>query len=107
MYMQSPRGGLHMLESQIVTVGEKQLQGVRVSLPNAPVLMLVGSRGFIGCGYFKVDVADKVGHALAVVSGVGSFDDMLNADVKAVSKEAGNIGITVGMTGAEAAQRLA
>lgn len=96
-----------MLKSQIVTVGEKQLQGIRVSLPNAPVLMLVGSKGFVGCGYFGVDVADKVGHALAVVSGVGSFDDMLNATVKAFSREAGNIGVTTEMTGAEAAKLLA
>ncbi|MDP6524269.1 MAG: DUF1805 domain-containing protein [Kiritimatiellia bacterium] len=96
-----------MLESHIVTVGEKKLQGVRVSLPNAPVLMLVGSKGFLGCGYFGVDVADKVGHALAVVSGVSSFDDMLGATVKAFSTAAGDIGITTEMTGAEAAELLA
>lgn len=96
-----------MLESRIVNVGDKQLQGIKVSLPGAPVLMLVGSKGFVGCGYFSVDVADKVGHALAVVSGVGSFEDMLNARVKAVSPEAADAGVTVDMTGAEAAGLLA
>jgi uncharacterized protein YunC (DUF1805 family) len=95
-----------MLESEIVKVGSGSLLGVRVDLPTAPVLMLVGNNGFLGCGYFKPEVADKVGHALAVVSGVGSFADMLAADVVAVSTDGEALGIRPGMKGAEAAALL-
>lgn len=96
-----------MLTSETVKVGDRSLLGIRVDLPNAPVLMLVGSRGFLGCGYFRADVADKVGHALAVVSGVRTFTDMLAARVAAASAAAAALGIQPGMTGAEAAKILA
>lgn len=96
-----------MLESAIVTVDGLALQGIRVGLPNAPVLMLVGEQGFLGCGYFDPAVADKVSHALAVVSGVSSFADMLTASVRAVSEKAAELGVRVGMSGADAAALLA
>jgi uncharacterized protein YunC (DUF1805 family) len=92
---------------QTVKVGEAEVTGVRVALPGAPVLMLVGAKGFVGCGYFRPEVADRVGHALAVVTGVKSFDDMLAADVKAVSAAAAALGIAPGMSGRAAAALLA
>lgn len=92
---------------QPVRVSGGTVTGVRVDLPGAPVLMLVGAKGFVGCGYFRTDVADRVGHALAVVSGVASFDDMLAAEVKAVSAAAGALGVAAGMAGREAVARLA
>ncbi|MBT3381930.1 MAG: DUF1805 domain-containing protein [Lentisphaerae bacterium] len=95
-----------MLETAMVKVDGGVLQGIRVGLPNAAVLMLVGEKGFVGCGYFDPAVADKVSHALAVVSGVSSFDDMLSASVKTVSAKAAELGITVGMSGADAATLL-
>lgn len=95
-----------MLSSELVSVEEASLLGIKVDLPNAPVLMLVGSKGFIGCGYFKTEVADKVSHALAVVSGVKTFDEMLRGEVVAVSTAASDLGIAVGMNGAEAAKVL-
>lgn len=104
-----------MLSNEKVNVDGSSLQGIKVELPGAPVLsgveapvlMLVGKKGFIGCGYFKTEVADKVSHALAVVSGVSSFEDILAGTVKAVSAPAAGLGITIGMTGAEAAKLLA
>ena len=69
--------------------------------------MLIGKKGFIGCGYFKMEVAEKLGHALAIVSGVSTFDDVLNGEVKEISKAAGDLGVTVGMKGEEAAGLLA
>ncbi len=96
-----------MLTSQVVHVDEASLLGIQVALPNAPVLMLVGNKGFVGCGYFNVEVADKVSHALAIVSGVSSFDDILVAKVKAMSKPAADLGISEGMSGRDAAKLLA
>jgi uncharacterized protein YunC (DUF1805 family) len=96
-----------MLSSEDIDIGGKSLLGVKVDLPGAPVLMLVGGRGFIGCGYFKTEVADKVGHALAVVSGVSVFEDVLAGKVVAVSGKALELGVEVGMDGRAAANLLA
>jgi len=58
------------------------------------------------CGFLSVDVAERLGVAAAVVSGVKSFDDVLNAEVKAVTSKAGSFGVRVGMKGAEALKNM-
>jgi len=70
----------------------------------APLLIVKGSLGFLGCGYINVDSC--IDEACAIVSGVNTHDDMLKASVKAVSKDATKLGIKVGMTGAEAMELL-
>ena len=51
--------------------------------------------------------ADKTGDALAIVSGVKNYDDMLKAEVKAVSAAAAALGVAAGMSGKEALVKLA
>ena len=51
--------------------------------------------------------ADKTGDALAIVSGVKNYDDMLKAEVKAVSAAAAALGVAAGMSGKEALAKLA
>ena len=70
----------------------------------APLLIVKGSLGFLGCGYINVDSC--IDEACAIVSGVNTHDDMLKASVKAVSKDATKLGIKVGITGAEAMELL-
>lgn len=96
-----------MVRTEPIAVGDAVVQGVRIDMPSAPVLMLVGEKGFLGCGYFRPDVADKFSHAVAIVSGVSSFEDMLAARVAVVSEAAAGLGIEENMSGAEAATRLA
>jgi uncharacterized protein YunC (DUF1805 family) len=107
--LHAPSNGrnIAMLHSEVIDIDGASLLGIRVDMPNAPVLMVVGKKGFVGCGYFNPEVADKVSHALAVVSGVASFDDVLAAEVKAVSSAASDLGVSEGMTGAAAARLLA
>ena len=79
------------------------LERSKISL-EAPLLIVKGSLGFLGCGYINVDAcADE---ACAIVTGVNTHNDMLKASVKAVSKDATKLGIKVGMTGAEAMELL-
>lgn len=66
------------------------------------ILIIGAPKGFLGCGYFKVEVANKVNDVCAIVTGVKTPDDMLNAKVVAVSEAATELGITEGMTGKEA-----
>ena len=70
----------------------------------APLLIVKGSLGFLGCGYINTDSC--IDEACAIVSGVNTHDDMLKASVKAVSKDATELGIKAGMTGAEAMELL-
>jgi uncharacterized protein YunC (DUF1805 family) len=96
-----------MISVMSVKVYDKTCLGLRVELPDSPPLLLVvAERGFVMCGFLNVDVAEKLGVAAAVVSGVKSFEDVLNADVKAVTSRAKMLGVEVGMKGVEAVKRL-
>jgi uncharacterized protein YunC (DUF1805 family) len=79
------------------------LERSKISL-EAPLLIVKGSLGFLGCGYINTDSC--IDEACAIVSGVNTHNDMLKASVKAVSKDATELGIKVGMTGAEAMELL-
>ena len=68
----------------------------------APLLIVKGRAGFLACGYINADTCNKTGEACAIVSGVNTHEDMLEAKVEAVSEEASKLGIEVGMSGAEA-----
>ena len=67
-----------------------------------PLLVIKGSKGFLGCGYINVETCNKTGEACAIVSGVKTHDEMLDAEIKAVSQEAARLGVRVGMKGEEA-----
>ena len=69
------------------------LERSKISL-EAPLLIVKGSLGFLGCGYINTDSC--IDEACAIVSGVNTHDDMLKASVKAVSKDATKLGIKVG-----------
>jgi len=99
--------GVCMISVMSVKVDDKTGLGVRVALPDSPpLLLLVAEKGFVTCGFLNVDVAEKLGVAAAVVSGVKSFEDVLNAQVKAATSKAKALGVSVGMKGADALKCL-
>ena len=65
-----------------------ELRGVTVPTPHTTLLMICAQNGFLGCGYLNLATAEKVGDAVAIVAGVKSYDDMLNATVRGVSSAA-------------------
>ena len=65
-------------------------------------MIIKAKKGFLGCGYFDVNTANKVGDAAAIVTGVKTFDEMLNANVIKVSEKAKELGIKEGMKGKDA-----
>jgi len=79
------------------------LERSKISL-EAPLLIVKGSLGFLGCGYINTDSC--IDEACAIVTGVNTHNDMLKATIKAVSKDATKLCIKVGMTGAEAMELL-
>jgi len=88
-------------------VDGKTALGLKVDLPDSPPLVaVIGEKGFVMCGFLNVDVAERLGVTAAMVSGVKTFDDMLNAEIKAVTSEAEVKGIRQGMKGREAMKLL-
>ena len=90
-----------------IGIDGKFFEGYAIPTGHSCVLLVTAARGFLGCGYFSLATAEKTGDALAVVTGVGNFDEMLAATVKAVSPAAAALGVTTGMTGREALLKLA
>ena len=96
-----------MISVGSVKVDDRVCLGVRVELPDSPPLLLVvAEKGFVMCGFLNVDAAERLGVAAAMVSGVKSFEDVLDAKVKATTTKAKKLGIEVGMKGAEALKRM-
>jgi uncharacterized protein YunC (DUF1805 family) len=92
-----------MISVTTLRVDGKSFMGLRTDLPDSPPLLLImGEKGFVMCGFLNVESAEKLGVTAAVVSGVKTFDEVLNGQVKAVTSKAKNLGIEVGMKGADA-----
>jgi uncharacterized protein YunC (DUF1805 family) len=92
-----------MISVTTLRIDGKSFMGLRTDLPDSPPLLLImGEKGFVMCGFLNVESAEKLGVTAAVVSGVKTFDDVLNGQVKAVTSKAKNLGIEVGMKGADA-----
>ena len=67
-----------------------------------PLLVISGEQGCLTCGYLNMDSFERNGDAAAIVRGVDNFEEMLSAEVQAVSSLGEQLGVRVGMTGAEA-----
>jgi uncharacterized protein YunC (DUF1805 family) len=96
-----------MIEVTTVKVDSKACLGLRVDLPESPpLLLIVAEKGFVMCGFLNMDAAEKLGVSAALVSGVKTFEDVLNAEVKAATTKAKNLGIEAGMKGSEALKHM-
>ena len=97
-----------MIEVTPIKLRDGTALGLRVELPEspAPLVLIIGHIGFLCCGFLNIEAAEKLNLAAATVSGVHTFDDALNADVKATTSKAKTLGIRVGMKGNEAIKLL-
>ena len=90
-----------------LVVDDKTVTGLKVDLPDSPPLLaIIGGTGFVMCGFLNIDAAEKLNVTAAVVSGVRTFEDVLKAEIKAVTSKAKMKGITIGMKGEEAVKLL-
>ena len=89
-----------------ISLNGQTVYGSTIELFGAKLMVIKTSRGMLGCGYLNVQTAEKLGHALAVVTGVASYGDMLKAEVKLCSAAAAALGVAPGMTGAEALEKM-
>ena len=89
-----------------VILDGNELDAITFATQHTKILVIRAARGLLGCGYISTDTAAKVGDALAIVSGVANYDDMLQAAVKAVSPAAEELGVRPGMTGRDALLKM-
>ncbi|MFA7229648.1 MAG: DUF1805 domain-containing protein [Victivallaceae bacterium] len=82
------------------------LDGFKIPTENANIILIKAAHGFLGCGYFNMATADRLQEHVAIVTGVKTFDDMLEAKVVAVSAAAETIGIKKGMSGRDAILKM-
>ncbi len=96
-----------MIHTAPLRIDEKSATGLKVDLPDSPPLvMIIGRTGFVMCGFLNVEAAEKLNVTAAMVSGVRNFDDVLEAEVKAVTSRAERKGIKVGINGKDAVKLL-
>ena len=89
-----------------VRLDGNELDAITFATRNTKILAIRAANGMLGCGYISTETAAKVGDALAVVSGVANYDDMLRASVKTVSPAAEALGVRPGMTGRDALLKM-
>jgi uncharacterized protein YunC (DUF1805 family) len=96
-----------MINVTTVKVDGKACMGLRVDLPESPpLLLIVAEKGFVMCGFLNMEAAERLGATAAMVSGVKTFEDVLNAQVKATTTKAKDLGVEAGMKGSEALTHL-
>ena len=91
---------------ELISINGKKAIGVKIDLGNAPLLVIKGEKGYLMCGYLNIDIAEKLGDAAAVVTGVKDFNEMLSKEVKYVTSKAKELGIHEGMKGIDALKKL-
>lgn len=97
-----------MIEVTPIKIDDKTALGLRVELPEspAPLVMIIGQKGFVCCGFLNIEAAEKLGTAAALVSGVKTFDDVLNAEVRTATSKAQALGVKTGIKGKDALKLL-
>lgn len=98
-----------MIKIEMLNVNGQPVQGIAIQSPGGEghpnMLVLLAKNGYIMCGYLNTEIAEKFGDAAVVVGGA-TFEEILANPVKAVAPKAAELGIEVGMTGAQAAELL-
>ena len=80
--------------------------GLKLDMEHAPLLVIRAKKGFVMCGYLNIEAANKLGDTAVRVTGVNSFEDVLNAKAKEVSEAAKKLGIAIGMPAKEALEKM-
>ena len=75
-------------------------------VPGSSLVFIMGSKGFIMCGYLNIETAEKMGNIAAIATGVKTVDDMLKAKIVAVTKAAEKAGVKPGMAVVDALKKI-
>jgi len=85
------------MKTHTISLEHGEATGYCIDLGKAPLLIIQAKKGYVMCGYLNMNAANKYGDIAGKVTGVKTFDDMLNADVVEVSENAKLVGLKQGM----------
>ncbi len=80
-------------------VDGKVVVGLKVDVLNPPLLLIIGEKGILSCGYFDIKTAEKFNAPVAVVRGVKNFEDMWSAEIQDLTISASRLGVVKGEKG--------
>ncbi|MBU1045124.1 MAG: DUF1805 domain-containing protein [Candidatus Omnitrophica bacterium] len=79
---------------------------VLIPTAKANLIIVSAAQGFLMCGYLNIDVAEKLGDAACIVSGVSTVEQLLAKPVVKLTKQAEQLGICLGDTGQQALEKM-
>lgn len=85
------------MKTQTILLEKGEVTGHYINLGKAALLVIQAKKGYVMCGYLNMNAANKYGDIAGKVTGVKTFDDMLNAEVVEVSENAKLAGLKQGM----------
>ena len=85
------------MKTQTIPLKKGEVTGYSIDLGKAPLLIIQAKKGYVMCGYLNINAANKIGDIAGRVTGVKTFDDMLNAEVIEISENATRAGLKQGM----------
>ena len=89
-----------------VFVGNTIINTLVVELNNANLILAIAPKGFLMCGYLDIFVAEKLKDAACVITGVKTVEELLNRPVVKLTPDAQKLGITLGMSGHTALEKM-
>lgn len=97
-----------MIETEIIETEKGAALGIKIDLDYRPpsLIIIQAEKGYLACGYISKTTVNKTNDCMAVISGVSSFEEMLEKEVVWASDKAISLGITVGMKGKDALNKM-
>jgi uncharacterized protein YunC (DUF1805 family) len=94
------------MEKKIIELEKGKAEGFLIELGNASLILIKAKRGYVMCGYLNMAASNKFGDIAGRVTGVKSFEDVLNAEIVEISDNAKKMGLVVGMKGRDFLNKL-
>lgn len=100
-----------MIEMKPIMIGESPFTAITVKLPKTNFMAVTGEKGYIMCGALDVALLnDKLADRKIIAAravGVKTIDELLQAPLESVTREAENHGVTIGTIGRDALLKMA
>ncbi|MFH0858272.1 MAG: DUF1805 domain-containing protein [Candidatus Omnitrophota bacterium] len=84
------------IEYRKIKCGRKLIEAFCIKLMSKNLILLLGSKGYIMCGYLNMRSADKFKDPAVRITGVSTINESLKADAGSLSREAKRLGIYEG-----------
>ena len=92
--------------TKAVSVQNTIINTLVVELNNANIILAIAPKGFLMCGYLDIFVAEKLKDAACVITGVKTVEELLSKPVVKLTPDAQKLGITLGMSGRRALEKM-